>query len=80
MSPRPYGKHVRLVVISIALGGPLAYYFASRWLEQYEHRVEISWAVFVITAVLALLVTLLTVSYQALSAASMSPVKTLRTE
>ena len=71
---------VYLVLVAILLGTPLAYYFASEWLEQYEYRVEISWTIFIVTGMLALVITLLTVSYQALKAALANPVKSLRTE
>jgi putative ABC transport system permease protein len=71
---------VRLIIVSILLATPLAYYFASQWLQQYEYRVEISWMIFVVAGILALVITLLTVSYQALKAALVNPVKSLRTE
>jgi len=71
---------LRLIIISILLGTPLAYYFDTQWLEQYDYRVEISWTIFVITGVLALTVTLLTISYQSLKAALTNPVNSLRSE
>lgn len=71
---------MRLVVVAILLGTPLAYYFATQWLSHYEYRVEIPWMVFAVTGMLALVITLLTVSYQALKAALVNPVKSLRTE
>lgn len=74
------GDFVRLAVVSVILASPLAYYLTSRWLEQYEYRTEVSWRVFAATAALVLSITLLTVSYQALRAAGMNPVKTLRVE
>ena len=74
------GDFVRLAMLSVAVGSPLAYYLASRWLEQYEYRTGLSWGVFVVTAALVLSITLLTVSYQALRAAGMNPVRALRVE
>jgi len=74
------GDFMRLVVIAIAVGTPLAYYFAIHWLEQYEYRVEMSWSVFVITALLTVFISLLTVSYQAVKAGLVNPAKSLRTE
>jgi putative ABC transport system permease protein len=71
---------VKLVVVSIFLGTPLAYYLAVQWLQQYDYHVELSWMVFALTDLLAVVITLLTVSYQALKAAYMNPVNSLRTE
>ena len=70
----------RLVIVAILLGIPLAYYVASQWLQQYEYRVKVTWVVFAATGIVALGVILLTVSYQALKAASMNPVKSLRAD
>ena len=71
---------VVLVVISCLIAIPIAYYFLAAWLEKYEYRTEISWWIFAATSVTALLITLLTVSYQAIKAAMMNPVKSLRSE
>jgi putative ABC transport system permease protein len=71
---------IKLVLIAILLGTPLAYYFASQWLQQYDYRVEISWIIFALVDVLAVAITLLTVSFQALKAAHMNPVNSLRSE
>ncbi|MEJ7645345.1 MAG: ABC transporter permease [Chryseolinea sp.] len=71
---------VKLVLIAILLGLPLSYYLATRWLQQYEYRTKIPWMVFLVTALLAVAITLLTVSYQAIKAAVMDPVKSLRTD
>jgi ABC-type antimicrobial peptide transport system permease subunit len=50
------------------------------WLEKFEYHTEISWWVFIVTVAAAVLVTLITVSYQSIKAATMSPVRSLRTE
>ena len=71
---------VVLVIISSLLSVPLAYYFISDWLKQFEYRTEVSWWVFMISVFGAVIVTLLTVSYQAIKASLMNPVKSLRTE
>jgi ABC-type lipoprotein release transport system permease subunit len=52
----------------------------SEWLETYTYRAELSWWIFALTAVGALLITLLTVSYQAIKAALIDPVKSLQSE
>ena len=71
---------VRLVMLSILVAVPVAYYFSNQWLQQFAYRIEISWAVFVVTGIGALAITLLTVSYQSLKAALMNPVNSLRSE
>jgi len=71
---------VVLVLISSFLAVPLSYYFISDWLKQFEYRTEISWWVFIISVFGTVMITLLTVSYQAIKASLMNPVKSLRTE
>jgi ABC-type antimicrobial peptide transport system permease subunit len=71
---------VVLVIISCAIAIPLSYYFMSNWLENYEYRTDISGQVFAVTAMGALVVTLLTVSFQILKVAFGNPVDSLRSE
>ncbi|HTE29481.1 MAG TPA: FtsX-like permease family protein, partial [Chryseolinea sp.] len=71
---------VVLVIISCFIAIPIAYYFLTAWLKNYEYRTEISWWVFVVTSMAALAITLLTVSYQAVKAALMKPVNSLRSD
>jgi ABC-type antimicrobial peptide transport system permease subunit len=71
---------VVLIVISCVIASPLAYFFLAGWLEKYEYRIEISWWTFVIGFTGALVITLLTVSFQTVKASLMSPVKSLRSE
>lgn len=71
---------IGLIMISLIIAIPLAYYIADQWLQQYEYRATISWHVFVTTGIGALLITLFTVSFQAIKAAITNPVKSLRSE
>ena len=71
---------VVLVVIACVIAIPLSYYYLNDWLQQYEYRTEISWWIFGATGIGALIITLLTVSFQAIKAAMMNPVKSLRSE
>jgi putative ABC transport system permease protein len=71
---------VVLVLVSCGLAIPISFYFMNSWLGQYEYRTTISWNVFAITGIGALVITLLTVSFQAIKAALMNPVKSLRSE
>ena len=69
-----------MILVSCAIATPIAYYFMAQWLEKYEYRIEISWPIFVWTFVGALLVTVITVSFQTLKAANANPVESLRME
>ena len=71
---------VILVMISCLISAPIAYYFMNEWLQKYTYRTDISWWVFAVSGFGALLITLLTVSYQAIKVALMNPVKSLKTE
>ncbi|WP_394749336.1 ABC transporter permease [Spongiimicrobium salis] len=69
-----------LVLVSGLIAIPLAYYFMQSWLENYAYRIGIPWWVFGVAILGVLLVALCTVSYQAIQAATINPVKSLRTE
>lgn len=71
---------IRLVLLAIAIGMPLAAYFMHGWLEKFAYHVDVAWWVFAVTGVLALMLAMLTVSYQSIKAARMNPVRSLRTE
>lgn len=73
-------EFVLLVLISCVIAGPVAWYFMNGWLEKYAYRTEISWWVFAVAALGAMLVTLLTVSFHAVKAALLNPVQSLRSE
>jgi predicted permease len=73
-------EFLRLVLIAVAIAMPLAAYFMHGWLDKFAYHVEISWWVFAATALLALVLAMLTVSYQSVKTARMNPVKSLRTE
>jgi len=71
---------VTLVIISCAIAIPVAWYFLHQWLLKYTYRTEISWWIFGVAGFGALVITLVTVSYQAIKAARMNPVNSLRSE
>ncbi|RIV21338.1 ABC transporter permease [Fibrisoma montanum] len=71
---------VGLVAIAFGIATPVAWYFLSNWLQQYDYHTNISWWIFGVTGSGAVLITLLTVSYQSIKAALMNPVKSLRSE
>ncbi|WP_116771201.1 ABC transporter permease [Maribacter litoralis] len=71
---------LKLVVISCFIAVPIAYFIMNGWLQEYPYRVILKWWIFAIAMLGAMLVTILTVSFQAIKAARANPVKSLRTE
>ncbi|MDX2302922.1 MAG: FtsX-like permease family protein [Microscillaceae bacterium] len=71
---------LKLVLISILIGSPIAYYFAQEWLHDFAYRMNPSWLIFVGAAFISILITLATVSIRAVRAAMRNPVESLRYE
>ncbi|MCB0475585.1 MAG: FtsX-like permease family protein, partial [Flavobacteriaceae bacterium] len=71
---------VKLILISIIIAIPIGWYMMDRWLEDFAYRITISWWTFALAALLAIAVALVTVSYQAIKAGLVNPVKSLRSE
>jgi putative ABC transport system permease protein len=71
---------LKLVLIAILIASPLAWLIMHQWLQDFAYQIHISWLVFVLTSLIALLVAVVTISLQAVKAAVASPVKSLRTE
>jgi len=71
---------LRLVFISAVIAFPLSWWFMHKWLQSYAYRISINWWVFVIAGLLALLIALITISFQSVKAAIANPAKNLRTE
>ncbi|MDB5144380.1 MAG: FtsX-like permease family protein [Mucilaginibacter sp.] len=71
---------LQLVGISCVIAFPIAFWALHRWLESYQYRVDINWLVFAIAGILAMVIALATVSFQAIKAALTNPVKSLRSE
>jgi putative ABC transport system permease protein len=71
---------VKLVFVACCVAFPIAWWGASRWLEEYAYHVEVTWWIFALAGVLAIGIALLTVSYQAIKTALISPVKILKSE
>jgi ABC-type antimicrobial peptide transport system permease subunit len=74
------GDFVKLVIISTFIASPVAWTVMQKWMENYSYRISISWMVFLGSGILAIMVALLTVIYQAIKAAKTDPVKCLRNE
>lgn len=71
---------LQLVGIACLIAFPIAFWALHKWLESYQYRVDINWWVFAMAGILAMLIALLTVSFQAVKAALTNPVKSLRSE
>lgn len=71
---------LRPVFFASLIAFPIAWWMMNKWLEDFPYRVQISWWIFAIAAIAALVIAFLTVSYQAIKAATTNPVKSLRTE
>jgi putative ABC transport system permease protein len=71
---------LKLVLIAAVIAFPVAWYAMTHWLRDFAYRINIHWWVFVLAAILASVVALVTVSFQAIKAAVANPVKSLRTE
>jgi putative ABC transport system permease protein len=71
---------LKLVVIAIAIATPVAWWAMKKWLMSFAYQVHISWWIFALAGIIALLIALLTVSLQAIKAAIANPIKSLRTE
>jgi putative ABC transport system permease protein len=71
---------IALVIISLFISTPVAYYFMNNWLQNFQYHSDMSWWVFAAAGAGAIVITLLTVSYQSIKAALSNPVKALRSE
>jgi len=71
---------VKLVIISIIIATPIAYWAMTKWLQDFAYRISISWWMIAIAGLAAIVIALLTISFQSIKAALMNPVKALRTE
>lgn len=74
------GKFTKLILIAMLIAIPVSWYAIDSWLQSFAYRVEISWSVFIVASLGALLIAWLTVSYESVKAAMMNPVKSLRSE
>src|SRR4029079_11746229 len=73
-------EFIVLILTAFVIATPVAWYFMSKWLRDFAYRININWWIFLGTGVLAIIIALLTVGFQAIKAAIANPVKSLRTE
>lgn len=74
------GDFLKLVIISVIIASPLAWYVMNKWLLDFAYRISIPWWVFILAGGLSVLIAFLTVSIQSVKAALLNPVKSLRSE
>ncbi|HEV8504757.1 MAG TPA: ABC transporter permease [Chitinophagaceae bacterium] len=74
------GSFIKLIMIAMLIAFPVAWYFMNKWLDNFAYKVHLGWLIFFIAGMVAMLIALLTVSYQAIRAAVANPVASLRTE
>jgi putative ABC transport system permease protein len=71
---------IRMVGIAFIIASPIAWYVMNRWLEDFAYRIDIEWWKFALAGLVAVIIALLTVSFQAIRAAVANPVESLRSE
>jgi len=73
-------EFILLVLIAMLIAAPLSYLAMTKWMENYQYKTDISWWVFALSALIAITITLITISFQTVKAALANPVKSLRSE
>jgi len=73
-------EYVLLIVVANIIAMPIAWYFSQQWLANFAYRIEVSPVVFILSIVLTLAIALITISYQAIKAAMINPIETLKDE
>jgi ABC-type antimicrobial peptide transport system permease subunit len=73
-------EFILLIAIAFAIATPIAWYYMHQWLQDYAYRINVSWWIFLIGGIAAIIIALATISFQAVKAAMANPVKSLRTE
>ncbi|HVG13600.1 MAG TPA: FtsX-like permease family protein, partial [Chitinophagaceae bacterium] len=73
-------EFVILIVIAFVIATPLAWYYMNQWLQDYVYRISISWWIFAVGGLASVGIALLTISFQAVKAATANPVRSLRRE
>jgi putative ABC transport system permease protein len=74
------GEFLKWVAVSFIFATPLSWYFMNKWLQTFAYKTEMSWWIFALAGVIAMVIALLTVSWQSLRAATRNPVEALRYE
>lgn len=73
-------EYVLLVIIAVMIASPMTWWVMNKWLEKFAYRIEIQWWMFAAAGIVAIMIALITLSFQSIKAAVANPVKSLRTE
>ncbi|QXV67052.1 ABC transporter permease [Mucilaginibacter sp. 21P] len=71
---------VALVLVSVVIAAPIGWWFMNKWLQDFNYRIHISWTIFLYSGLAAVVISVVTVSYQAAKAALANPIKSIKTE
>jgi putative ABC transport system permease protein len=71
---------IKLVIVSLAISSPIAWYGMNTWLQDFAYHINIQWWVFALAALLSVIIALATLSFQSIKAARANPVESLRSE
>ena len=71
---------LKLVIVSLVVASPLAWWIMNNWLQDFAYRIDIGWWMFALAGLIAVIIAMITVGYQAIKTAIANPVKSLRTE
>jgi ABC-type antimicrobial peptide transport system permease subunit len=71
---------IKIIGLAFAIAAPITFYYLSKWLDSYSYKIDISWTVFAITALILLIITLITIGFQAIKAALANPIHSLKSE
>ncbi|WP_276500545.1 ABC transporter permease [Terrimonas pollutisoli] len=71
---------VKLIVIAVVIASPVAWFFMNKWLQDFAYRINIGWWMFALAGIIAIVIAMITVGFQAVKSAIANPVKSLRTE
>jgi putative ABC transport system permease protein len=74
------GDFLKLVLIALVIAVPIGWIFMNKWLQDFAYRINVSWWIFLVAGFIAILIALITISFQSIKAAIANPVKSLRTE
>ncbi len=74
------GNFLKLVIVAFIIAAPVSWILMNKWLQDFAYHINISWWMFGIAALIAMMITIITISFQAIKAAIANPVKSLRTE
>ena len=74
------GESFAIIMLSMVVAFPLAYYFMNAWLDGFAYHIQIGWGAFTLAGIVSLTMAFLTISYHAMKVATKNPVESLRTE